>query len=56
MHRIMETFEAFQDGGEISEKAVECVEDLQQMEMKYGIALWRLAVQVKKGIKTSDSV
>ncbi|XP_049326791.1 uncharacterized protein LOC125787055 [Astyanax mexicanus] len=48
---IMETFEAFDDKNEIDVKAVECLEPLRDLEMRYGIALWKLAVQMKKGIR-----
>lgn len=56
MHRILETFEAFLDNGEVSEKAVECLKDLPHVEMRNSIALWKLAVQIKKGLKNSESV
>ncbi|XP_034155120.2 E3 ubiquitin-protein ligase rnf213-alpha isoform X2 [Pangasianodon hypophthalmus] len=54
--KITETFDAFLDCDEIHEKAIHCLKDLQEMEMRYGIALWKLAVQIKKGIKTTESV
>ncbi|XP_053530339.1 E3 ubiquitin-protein ligase rnf213-alpha isoform X3 [Ictalurus punctatus] len=53
---IEETFDAFLYCDEINEKAIECLSDLQGMEMKYGMALWKLAVQIKKGIKNTESV
>ncbi|XP_058231012.1 E3 ubiquitin-protein ligase rnf213-alpha-like [Hemibagrus wyckioides] len=53
---ILETFEAFLDNGEVSEKAVECLKDLSHVEMRNSIALWKLAVQIKKGLKNSESV
>lgn len=54
MHRILETFDAFLMHCELNEKAIECLKNLDQMEMKHGIALWKLAVQVKKGIKAES--
>lgn len=51
----METFEAFQLHSEVNEKAMECVKGLEQMEMKYGIALWKLAVRIKKGTRNAAS-
>ncbi|KAM9447090.1 E3 ubiquitin-protein ligase rnf213-alpha-like [Clarias gariepinus] len=53
---IMETFDAFCDCDEINKKAIECLKVLPEMKMKYGIALWKLAVQIKKGIKNTKSV
>ncbi|KAK3514811.1 hypothetical protein QTP70_032426 [Hemibagrus guttatus] len=55
-YTILETFEAFLGFGEVSEKAVECLRDLPQVEMRNSIALWKLAVQIKKGLKNSESV
>ncbi|KAL7839146.1 hypothetical protein SRHO_G00258040 [Serrasalmus rhombeus] len=52
---ISETFEAFLDFSEIDVKAVECLEQLQDLKMSHGIALWKLAVQIKKGIKATES-
>lgn len=56
MHRILETFNAFRDCDEISEKAIECLKDLEQIKMSHSIALWKLAVQIKKGIKNTRSM
>lgn len=56
LHRVLETFEAFLEYREINEKAVDCLRDLQEIEMRHSIALWKLAMQIKKGIKDSESV
>ncbi|XP_060763768.1 E3 ubiquitin-protein ligase rnf213-alpha-like isoform X2 [Neoarius graeffei] len=53
---ILETFNAFRDCDEISEKAIECLKDLEEMKMSHSIALWKLAVQIKKGIKNTRSM
>ncbi|GAA6098909.1 E3 ubiquitin-protein ligase rnf213-alpha-like [Tachysurus ichikawai] len=53
---VLETFEAFLEYREINEKAVDCLRDLQEIEMRHSIALWKLAMQIKKGIKDSESV
>ncbi|XP_035382020.1 E3 ubiquitin-protein ligase rnf213-alpha-like isoform X2 [Electrophorus electricus] len=51
---IHETFEAFIYHCEIEEKAIICLQHLQEVEMRHAIALWKLAVQIKKGIKATE--
>ncbi|KAK1806297.1 hypothetical protein P4O66_000172 [Electrophorus voltai] len=51
---IQETFEAFIYHCEIEEKAIVCLQHLQEVEMRHAIALWKLAVQIKKGIKATE--
>lgn len=54
--RIKETFEAFLDLQEIDDWAMGCLEQLPDLEMNYSIALWKLAVQIKKGIRGTESM
>lgn len=57
--RILETFEAFSDLEEIDEnnftQVENCLKDLLPMNVSHGIALWKLAMQIKKGITINES-
>lgn len=49
---LKETFDAFEDRDEIDKGVLESVESLKELklEMKHSIALWKMAVQMKRGL------